>query len=157
MRQPVYRSYARSVARFARATNRPYDDIEGLYTGNVTMHYITSQFLKSHMESHFREALEDRSLTAWVGANDMVGLVALGYLRGSRIAVPSRISVVSFDDMIEAFGVGLSSYNFNVAAIVRCMFEHILSPPRPRDPVIADYEIPGMVMARRSSGPATVT
>lgn len=153
MENPVFDDYFRSVERFAQATNRPGDSTEDLFTGNVTRHYIMSQFLKSHMTPYFRRALADPGITAWVGANDLVGLVALGFLRGEGVPVPGRVSVVSFDDIIEAFGVGLSSYNFNVPSIVRAMLEHVMAPPRLHRTVIDDYEIPGMVMARQSTGP----
>jgi DNA-binding LacI/PurR family transcriptional regulator len=69
--------------------------------------------------------------------------------------VPGRISVTSFDNTVDSFGQGLTSYDFNVPAIVQAMFDHILEPRRsvPRaEPIL---EIPGVIMARQSSGPAS--
>jgi DNA-binding LacI/PurR family transcriptional regulator/DNA-binding transcriptional regulator YhcF (GntR family) len=154
LRVAPYRSLQRSVERFVSRTNRPYDGSQEPFPGTFTQHYMTSQFLKSHLEPCFRRALADHTITAWVAAHDMVGLVALGFLEGNGVRVPQEVSVVSYDDTIEAFGVGLSSYNFNVAAMAQAMLDHILRDARPRKAGAGVLEIPGTVMARRSSGQA---
>ncbi|MBD3242154.1 MAG: GntR family transcriptional regulator [Chitinivibrionales bacterium] len=90
--------------------------------------------------------------TAWVCFSDELGLRALEFLRERRVAVPRRLSVVGFDDTLAALSAGLTSYNFNVPAVVNAMLEHILSPRTRHGKRGGHIEIPGMVMARASSG-----
>ena len=92
--------------------------------------------------------------TAWVCYNDAIAVAALSYCRRHRIAVPQDVSIAGFDDTMEAFGLGLTSYSFNVPGVVSAVFEYLLSPRRPgqlsgRPRVI---EVPGMVMERASTG-----
>lgn len=98
--------------------------------------------------------LEDRSITAWVCNNDTLALLALDFLERAGVSVPRTLSVVGFDDTLEAFSRGLTSYNFASEATVQAALDHIISPRRRRvrDPWSA--EIPGVVMVRASSGPA---
>jgi len=91
------------------------------------------------------------SATAWVAHNDTIALLALDYLQEHHVQLPQELSLIGFDDTLEGFGRGLSSYSFNVTAIVSAMFEHVLAPRRtgPRSRVV---EIPGMVLERQTSG-----
>ncbi|MBD3240531.1 MAG: hypothetical protein GF331_08090 [Chitinivibrionales bacterium] len=103
--------------------------------------------------SLFERALRDTAITAWVAINDPCGYAALDFLHGKKVAVPDRIALIAFDDSVEAFVLGLSSYNFNVAAVVRAMIGHLLSPPggpSARAPRLV--EVAGRVVARESTG-----
>jgi hypothetical protein len=66
------------------------------------------------------------------------------------------LSVVSFDDTPEALHHGLTSYNFDVPAVVRAMLSHLHEPrasrlaARQHAPVV----IEGFVTERGTSGPA---
>jgi DNA-binding GntR family transcriptional regulator len=117
---------------------------------------LWGQFLRQMLEPLFATALSERSITAWVAANDVVGLLALDFLKRNGVRVPRQVSVVAFDDSNEAFVSGLSSYNFNVPALVLAMLEHILPVDRRKKrSVSAEHvHIPGQVMQRQSSGPA---
>ncbi len=89
--------------------------------------------------------------TAWVAFNDELALSLLEYFQEAGIELPCDLSLVSFDDTTEAYLQGVTSYNFNIPALVNAVLKHILSPKRSgrRSPVV---EIPGMVMERRTSG-----
>jgi DNA-binding LacI/PurR family transcriptional regulator len=153
VRQKPFSTFRRHLRQFEDAVSRPYDLTQNLFEENLALHHMEAQFLKSHLEPYFRRALADSATTAWIGATDMVGLIALTFLRTNGVGVPQAKSVISYDDTIEAFGVGLSSYSFNVAAIVQAMFDHITSGPsrRARGPQV--LEVPGVVMARATTGP----
>jgi DNA-binding transcriptional regulator YhcF (GntR family) len=76
----------------------------------------------------FNEMLRDRSVTAWVGANDVVALSMVHFLRGQKIQVPRKMSVIGFDDSQEAFLNKLTSYNFNYSTLISAMLQYLLSP-----------------------------
>jgi hypothetical protein len=154
VKQKPFSTFQRQLRQFEDAVSRPYDLTQDLFEKNLALHHMEAQYLKSHLEPYLTRALQDRAITAWIGATDMVGLIALAFLRTGGVRVPQAKSVISYDDTIEAFGVGLSSYSFNVAAIVQAMFDHITSGPsrRARGPQV--LAIPGVVMARATTGPA---
>ena len=81
---------------------------------------------------------------------DDLGLLALRFLRRKGIRLPRDLSLVSFDDTIAGYTNGLTSYNFNIPAIVNAMVEHVLAPNRAgwRGRVV---EISGMVLERQTS------
>jgi DNA-binding LacI/PurR family transcriptional regulator len=78
-----------------------------------------------------RRWLSGRKATAWVGANDPLALECLGFLRESGVQVARELSIVGFDDTLEAGAQGLSSYNFGDVAAVNRMVEFLLWPTAP--------------------------
>lgn len=81
-------------------------------------------------------ALRSSRGTALVCENDRLALYALPLLRRLGVRVPEDRSVVGFDDEEEAFLSGLTSYNFNVRALIGAMVDYVLRPAsvrRPRD------------------------
>jgi DNA-binding transcriptional regulator YhcF (GntR family) len=95
----------------------------------------------------FEQALASGA-TAWIGANDAVALNAVSWLRDRGIDVPGAISVVGFDDTVEALRGDLTSFRFSCAAMARSMIQQIMSPSTAT--VLTRHE--GMVVARRTSG-----
>jgi DNA-binding LacI/PurR family transcriptional regulator len=92
-----------------------------------------------------------------VGLSDSCARTALDFLRRRGVAVPEEISLVGFDNEAESFATGLSSYDFNMAAAVGAMLEHIMGAPlyrRPAEPQPVVVEIPGRVVARATTGAA---
>jgi DNA-binding LacI/PurR family transcriptional regulator/DNA-binding transcriptional regulator YhcF (GntR family) len=80
----------------------------------------------------FDQALGNRAITAWVGANDTVALAALQYLRRHGTAlVPQRLSVVGFDNTLDSFSNNLTSYDFNIPLVVRSMIDFVIDPSLP--------------------------
>jgi DNA-binding LacI/PurR family transcriptional regulator/DNA-binding transcriptional regulator YhcF (GntR family) len=89
--------------------------------------------------------------TAWIGANDVCALNALKWLREKGVRVPGEISVVGFDDIVEALRSDLTSFRFSYASMARSMIRQILSPSS-LSSSLTRHE--GMVVARGSSAPA---
>ncbi len=153
MRDAVFRTFRRQAEHYLRLTTPAYEDDGGVFSRVIDLH-MGGQFLKRHLVQHFERLLKDSSITAWVCVTDVVGLIALTYLRGMGIRVPEQLSVIAFDNTVDSFGQGLTSYDFNVPAIVHRMIEHVIEPRRTRDRPEPVLEIPGVVMSRMSTGPA---
>jgi DNA-binding LacI/PurR family transcriptional regulator len=82
------------------------------------------------LEPILEQALGKRTATAWIASSDSVALLCLDFLRRHRVAVPEQISVVGFDDGLDAFLNRLTSYNFNGSAAVHAMLSFVVNPPR---------------------------
>lgn len=87
-------------------------------------------------------------------ANDKIGLQALEYLRNQGVSVPRDISVVGFDNTREALAADLTSFDFNLPAIVHTMLDHIVNYDgwKRRDRIRREVE--GVLIERGSSGGA---
>jgi hypothetical protein len=111
-----------------------------------------------HCAARIRAELARSETTAWVAFNDTLAFALLDILQAEGVAVPERISVVAFDDVPDAYDIGLTTYNFNISAIVNAMFDHILGGPLGRR--LGNrrvVEIPGYVVERQTSGQAPVS
>jgi DNA-binding transcriptional regulator YhcF (GntR family) len=100
----------------------------------------------------FRRALENKAITAWVMANDYAATLALDFLKENSVRVPEDISVISFDNTLDAMENQLTSYDFNPNGIVSIMLRFALrpssvSPLRGRGVIEAD----GTIIERRST------
>ena len=105
-----------------------------------------------HLQAVVQATLRSLSGTALVCENDSLALYCLTMLRSMGVRVPEDRSVVGFDDEEDAFLCGLSSYNFNVAAIVAAMVDFIVRPhsaPAAGAPVVID----GYVKSRTTTAP----
>jgi DNA-binding LacI/PurR family transcriptional regulator len=103
----------------------------------------------------FKKAHADKKITAWVLCNDMVSLMAQDFLLRARVDIPRQISLISFDDTLKGLVHGLTTYNFNVHAVVNAMLTHVLSGKLPLGASRRKrVEIAGMIVARRTTGPA---
>jgi DNA-binding LacI/PurR family transcriptional regulator/DNA-binding transcriptional regulator YhcF (GntR family) len=118
--------------------------------------YGRNRLTAVELQPAFKAVAGQRDITAWVCYNDVTGLAALAFCQRHRIAVPQRLSIAGFDDTIEAFGRGLTSYNFNMPATVSAVFEHLLTARLAGRPGTGPrrFETPGMVMERASTGQA---
>jgi DNA-binding GntR family transcriptional regulator len=100
-----------------------------------------------------RRLIEDREVTAWVGANDSVALSCLDFLRSLQVAVPQRISVLGFDDTLEASYEQLTSYNFNYHNLTRQMLSYVCGPVHRRESARhTQVEVEGFVNERMTTG-----
>jgi DNA-binding LacI/PurR family transcriptional regulator len=115
------------------------------------------RYLYGTFEPLFGQVLADPGPTAWVTYSDVLGMLARSFLLSRGIAIPRRLSLVSFDDTIESFGAGLTSYDFNMTQVVHDMLDHILNYVPNRRRRNSPVEIPGTLMQRASSGPAPGT
>ena len=111
--------------------------------------------MKNSMASLCEQALQHRDITAWVVANDLLAFMALEHVRQRGINIPGRISVLSFDDTLDALRAGLTSYNFNLHSAAHAMLNHVVWPGRMRRRrAIVKHEIEGVVVARRTTAAA---
>jgi DNA-binding LacI/PurR family transcriptional regulator len=110
--------------------------------------------LRQWLRPAFEEALSDSVATAWVTANDVVALAALGYLEDHGVAVPRDLSLASFDDSYQAFARDVTSYNFGLHALAEALLDHAVRglAPSTRKTVVP-AEAPGTVMVRQSTQP----
>lgn len=105
----------------------------------------------------FNDALREPGVSAWVAATDTVALAAVEFLRERGVRVPGEISVVGFDDGLEAYLRKLTSYNFNAPAVMHAMLAHVLERPQPRGGVATRHdpeEIEGFVSERLTTAMA---
>ncbi len=101
-----------------------------------------------------RGALKDTARTAWVAASDPMGASCLDFLARKGIDIPSRMSVVAFDDSTEAFVRGLTSFRFGLDSAVHMAVKHILQPHLVPRRSTQHLRAEGNLMVRGSSGPA---
>jgi DNA-binding transcriptional regulator YhcF (GntR family) len=112
--------------------------------------------LGSALAPRLRGLLSHDGVTAWVAANDDIGITCLHVLREQKVRVPRQVSVMGFDDSYSALVSDLTSYNFNSSATVQAMLAHIVSPSWPplRDRPGNVVEIEGFVNTRLTTGRA---
>jgi DNA-binding LacI/PurR family transcriptional regulator len=103
----------------------------------------------------FEKALSLPGVTAWVAVDDQAALMAIEFLKQNGKKVPAEISVVGFDDSLDAIENNVTSYNFNMQAIARGMLNFIFNPDIKGDTAAPQcFEVDGVVVARSTSGPA---
>jgi DNA-binding LacI/PurR family transcriptional regulator len=119
-------------------------------------HDIRREIIRKRFSESFRRLAKDRSITAWVGLNDEIAIEGLTYLRSHDVEVPGTISVMGFDDSIEAGYHGLTSYCFNGHSAMHLMTEYLV---RPNSPLIRTNAgeavvVEGFVQERTTTGRA---
>lgn len=103
----------------------------------------------------FEKALRDRHITAWLMANDFAATLALDYCKDKKIRVPEDISIMAFDNTLDAMEYQLTTYDFNNNGIVTTMLRYILAPSTiPADLHDRFVEVEGTIVVRRSTAPA---
>jgi DNA-binding LacI/PurR family transcriptional regulator len=118
----------------------------------ITEWNCASSEIYEHMEPLFEKASEDRSITAWVMANDFTATMGMDYLKEKNVKIPQELSVISFDNTIDAMEYQLTSYDFNNYGIITLILRFILAPHTVKkgrkDGCI---EVDGALVVRRSS------
>ncbi|HUI92221.1 MAG TPA: substrate-binding domain-containing protein [Chitinivibrionales bacterium] len=100
----------------------------------------------------FGQALKNKAVTAWVMANDYAATLALDYLKEVKVRVPEDLSIISFDNTLDAMEYQLTSYDFNLSGIVSVMLRYALRPSSvssPRHKAVIEAE--GTIIERRST------
>jgi DNA-binding LacI/PurR family transcriptional regulator len=143
-----YRRLAREVERFSRACGIA-QSLEQPFHLDPAFTYVLERYLAQEMRPVFRRVVRDEEVTAWVGVNDATALAALAFLRERGGA---RVKVVGFDNTFEALAAGMTSYDFNVPALVQALLEHIVTFGSRRGREGRDLEIEGSVVERGSVG-----
>jgi len=107
------------------------------------------------MRSLCEKALRDKTITAWLMANDFAATLALDYLKEKNIRMPEDISIISFDNTLDAMEYQLTSYDFNNNGIVTMMLRYVLMPSTiPANQRGKFVEVEGTIVVRRSTAPA---
>lgn len=107
---------------------------------------------KLALQPLFERARNDGA-TAWVGVSDAVALQALHFLRREGLTLPRDISLAGFDNVLETFSHGLTSYSFNATGAVGRLLDHIVQPRKNRPAAHAVYDTPGYLVERETTGP----
>jgi len=143
-----FRSALQRMQSVARGLGSEQSDTVDMYQPDGRL--VEAAFLRDSLTPLFEQAWSDSTLTAWVGANDMTAFLALDYLsmrQGAR-----RVAVVGFDDSVDAFDRGLTSYNFGAAPCAVSLIDHLIAPTaRPSLHPQVLVEMPGSVVERDST------
>lgn len=105
-----------------------------------------------HLEGLFTSVLEDRSLTAWVGANDDIALLAGHWLAGKGVRIGRDLSLAGFDNSTRAQASGLTTVSFLEEDLAAGMIAFLLDPGRWRSNGAVTLE--GSLVARTSTSRA---
>jgi DNA-binding LacI/PurR family transcriptional regulator/DNA-binding transcriptional regulator YhcF (GntR family) len=95
------------------------------------------------------KALRERDITAWIFANDFAATLALDFLDAAGVSVPRDLSVIGFDNSLDAMEYQLTSYDFNTVGIINAMIRYIISPTV--FPLQNPLEAEGAIIKRRST------
>lgn len=117
--------------------------------------HINRTMVFHDLQPLLRRALKTPNITVWVAATDGVAIECLRFLRRSKVQVPGDISLVGFDDSVEASVRELTSYNFNGQAVLSAMLNFVLNPGMWTSPSKTAHaplleEIDGFVTERQS-------
>lgn len=85
-----------------------------------------SEHLYSSVSALTEKALAMPKVGVLVCSADSVAVQCFNYLMHKRIPVPGKISIIGFDDSLEAFLSRITSFNFNGAAVVDSMVEYLV-------------------------------
>ena len=103
------------------------------------------------------QALAMHDITAWVAGEDQIAVYSLlPFLASRKMSVPRDISIVGFNNIPEAIGAGLTTYDFNVPGLVSAAIDLFLFPERRRhyiDPSTQEVAVKGYIIDRGSIGP----
>jgi DNA-binding LacI/PurR family transcriptional regulator/DNA-binding transcriptional regulator YhcF (GntR family) len=116
--------------------------------------YIHQLKMAARVEPILTAVVEEPGLTACVGANDRMALLARDHFIKKGVRIPRELSVVGFDDSKAATDNELSSYSFTFSEIARKILSYVLSPRQRM--LVQDHnpvECEGLLIERGSSGP----
>jgi hypothetical protein len=154
---PGYSQVETALAGLKPATSEPEPGFRGRLLRALRASTDHMQSLMATQERQeqavplFERALRLQGVTAWAVANDELAIRALRFLRERKVQVPRQLSVVSFDDIPDAFANALTSYSFNLPAIAHAMLHHILTPGGAGKVERFAIEIEGFVSERETS------
>jgi DNA-binding transcriptional regulator YhcF (GntR family) len=143
------------VSRFVSLVGNPRNNPNRRHFESEAAILAQQRVVQDRLKPHLESALDMRDITAWVADGDALAFLLLDFLETRRVPVPQRISVVGFDNVEDSMSVGLTTYSFNMPALVDAMLGHVLGSPKTtaknKRPVI---EVPGYVVDRRTCGAA---
>ncbi|MBD3422375.1 MAG: GntR family transcriptional regulator [Chitinivibrionales bacterium] len=98
--------------------------LDSMFSWILHKSYGTAEVLRQTAPL-FEKALSDHRITCWITANDIIAMGALDFLAARVQGVPDDISIISFDDSVDAVEKRLTSFNFNVQGAVNAMINFI--------------------------------
>ncbi len=108
----------------------------------------------SSMRPIFDKALRDTGITAWVMANDFAATLAIDYLKEKSMRAPEDVSIIAFDNTLDAMEYQITTYDFNNNGIVTMMLRYVLAPSTiPASQRGKFIEVEGRIVVRRSASP----
>ncbi|MBD3344176.1 MAG: GntR family transcriptional regulator [Chitinivibrionales bacterium] len=129
--------------------------VESVFTDTIPVRKLPQALWAETLDQLFERAVAIKECTAWVCANDIVALQALDYCKRKGIAVPQTLSIMGFDDTYESLVTRLTSYNFNVRALLHRLLGYLIdtkSAPRGLKPVTVD----GIIIQRETTAQSPV-
>jgi len=134
---------------------RKFGNISYSISKYLTQQNCASGEIYQKMGPLFKNALKDTGITAWLLANDYAATLAIDYLKEQKVKIPEDISIIAFDNTIEAMEYQLTSYDFNNNGIVNLMLRYILAPSSlPTQELNRVKEVDGMLVERLSAANA---
>jgi len=122
------------------------------YFAAMTWLVYSNAVYYSLLEPLFEKALSRRDITAWVGCNDTVAMMAWSYLRSKGVRIPGDISLMGFGNSLEAIQSDVTSYEYNYEAASAVALNFILRPNfAGRIRKLTRPEIDGFVIERGST------
>ena len=140
-----FRSWARDIADIPRAY---FDEQKSEFARNA----LDYTEMLAALVPLFERLLKQRTITAWVAANDYVADMAYRFLRYKKIAIPARISLAGFDDTDLSLRRGITSYNFNAAALANAAASFCLDFSAKGKSARGVVEIEGRMTVRATTG-----
>jgi len=95
------------------------------------------------------------SVTAWIGANDLIAIGIMQYFQKRGIAVPREKSFIGFDNTLLSTLYEISSYNFNLRTVIVSALRNIIEYPGLKKSFANPHEVDGSIVERTSTGPAS--
>lgn len=94
--------------------------------------------------------------TLWIMVNDSSAVYAFDFLKLNNRKIPEDISIISFDNIPDAYPLDLTSYNFNYDLLINSILQFIVYP-RQDTKHNSIIEIPGTLTKRTSTGSPRVS
>ena len=116
-----------SLSAIARREIRRIHEYYGTLEYTSFREMLRRRIEAPRLQALFERAADDPRPTAWVCNNDTVAVEALRFCRMRKVAVPQQVALLGFDDSLEAFVEGLSSYSFNPLGLMEAMLRSLLN------------------------------
>jgi DNA-binding LacI/PurR family transcriptional regulator len=144
---------AANYAKWFKALEKDFVVARFLWTKSDPSIRLFNERAYYAMQPLFGQALA-AGCTAWVGANEVMGVLAAEYLSAKGIKIPQQVSVVSMDDCDYTYQQGLTSYNYAFAAMAQSAVAFVLHPRHRVFGSRNTIETEGFIMERGSAGDA---